>query len=215
MTISGTDVYLPNPFEYLFDEQLTGAVATAHRRVRPERSWKHLDEERRRACQALVDSASVAAASIVSEAEARADAMVAEAATKRAAAISLIERSTRGVEELLKVTAAKADLIRLEAERVRADTERARRSNQPAPVTRTIDLRTEPRPSASGSACHQPSSGRSGRPSGASELGGVVVADELGREPDHLEDGLHLGRDRPEHQDGSVGLQLGLLQQQA
>ena len=119
MTISGTDVYLPNPFEYLFDEQLTSAVTTAHRRVRPERSWKHLDEERRRACQALVDSASIAAASIVSEAEARADAMVAEAATKRAAAISLIERSTRGVEELLKVTAAKADLIRLEAERVR------------------------------------------------------------------------------------------------
>ena len=119
MTISGTDVYLPNPFEYLFDEQLTGAVTTAHRRVRPERSWQHLDEERRRACQALVDSASIAAASIVSEAEARADAMVAEAATKRAAAISLIERSTRGVEELLKVTAAKADLIRLEAERVR------------------------------------------------------------------------------------------------
>ena len=98
-------------------------MTTAHRRVRPERSWQHLDEERRRACQALVDSASIAAASIVSEAEARADAMVADAATKRAAAISLIERSTRGVEELLKVTAAKADLIRLEAERVGEDTD--------------------------------------------------------------------------------------------
>ena len=144
MTISGADVYLPNPFEYLFDEQLAGAVTTAQRRVRSDRSWQHLDEERRRACQALVDSASIAAASIVSEAEARADAMVAEAATKRAAAISLIERSTRGVEELLKVTAAKADLIRLEAERVRVVTERARRSNEPAPVTRTIDLRTSP-----------------------------------------------------------------------